>query len=199
MSSAAASGCGVARLSHVATAFRSVECVVEYRPAETVDGSSRTDERFIRLSFVEDDPARSPNGHPHTMRRHSTLLAVALLVVLALAGCGSDDQPAVCDSLDSVRASADDVMDANVSENGMSQVSAGLTALKQNLQQLGSEAKTQFESQITAVRAAADQLSTSVSAAKADPTSATLDVVRDAMTSLGDAVNSLGDAMADTC
>jgi hypothetical protein len=49
------------------------------------------------------------------------------------------------------------------------------------------------------VRTAADQLSTSVSAAKADPTSATFDVVRDAMTSLDDAVDSLGEAMADTC
>jgi hypothetical protein len=133
------------------------------------------------------------------MRRHSILSAVALLVVLALAGCGSGDQPAVCDSLDAVRASADDVKDANVSENGMSQVRASLTALQQNLQQLGTEARTQFESQIAAVRAAADQLSTSVSAAKADPTTATLDVVRDAMTSLGAAVDSLGDAMADTC
>jgi hypothetical protein len=132
------------------------------------------------------------------MRRQSILSAVALLVAVALAGCGSD-QPAVCDSLDAVRASADDVRDANVSENGLSQVRAGLTALNQNLQQLGTEARTQFESEITAVRTAADQLSTSVSAAKADPTSATLDVVRDAMTSLAEAVNSLGDAMADTC
>jgi hypothetical protein len=132
------------------------------------------------------------------MRRHTTLSAAALLVVLALAGC-SDDQPAVCDSLDAVRASVDDVMDANVSENGLSQVSTSLSALKQSLQQLGTEARTQFESQITSVRTAADQLSTSVSAAKADPTAATLGVVRDAMTSLGEAVNSLGTAMADTC
>ena len=133
------------------------------------------------------------------MRRLSILSVPALLVVLALAGCGADDKPAVCDSLDAVRASADDVRDANVSENGLSHVSSNLSQLKQNLQQLGTEARTQFEAQITAVRAAADQLTTSVSAARSDPTPATLGVVRDAMAGLGTAVGSLGDAMDDTC
>jgi len=120
-------------------------------------------------------------------------------VVLALAGCADDDQPAVCDSLDAVRTSAEHVNDANVSENGLSQVRTSLDQLKLDLQQLGTDAKTQFEAQVTAAKAAADQLSASVSAAKADPTTTTLAVVRDAMTGLGTAVNNLGTAMADTC
>jgi hypothetical protein len=133
------------------------------------------------------------------MRRHATRSAAALLVVLALAGCADDNQPAVCDSLDSVRNSADHVRDANVSENGLTQVRANLDQLKLDLQKLGTEAKTQFEPQVTAVKTAADQLSTSVSAAKSDPTAATLAVVSDAIDSLNSAVNNLGDAMADTC
>jgi uncharacterized alpha-E superfamily protein len=133
------------------------------------------------------------------MRRHSILSVPALMVVLALSGCADEEKPAVCDSLDAVRTSASNVREANVSENGLSHVSSSLGQLRQSLQQLGTEARTQFDMQITAVRTAADQLSSSVTAAKADPNAATLGVVRDALAGLGNAVTSLGTAMADTC
>jgi len=133
------------------------------------------------------------------MRRHSIWAVTAVLATTLLGGCGGAEKPAVCDSLDAVRASVDHVRDANVSENGMSQLRTDLTRLKTDLNQLANDAKAQFKPEVDKVRSAADELSSAVKSAKADPTSTTFASVRTAVEGLGDAVRNMDTALSDTC
>jgi hypothetical protein len=103
------------------------------------------------------------------MRPISRLLA-AVAVVLLLGGCADDqDRPAVCDDYDSVQASADDLRNANVSENGLSQVRTDVEELRHDLVQFVDSARTE------------------------------LAAVGDAAAWLRETVHRLGTAMADTC
>jgi len=139
-------------------------------------------------------------AHARGMKSSSTLAVTAVTVTMLLGGCGgSGDQPAVCDSLDAVQASVDHMNVANYSENGMSQMRSDLEGLKLNLQQLTDDAQAQVQPQVQAIRASADQVSASVSAAKANPTETTLDGVRGAMAALSDALRGARTAVSGTC
>jgi Tfp pilus assembly protein PilE len=133
------------------------------------------------------------------MRKLSSLLAVvAIAGVLGAAACSSD-QPAVCDSLAAVQNTADHIRNANVSENGVTQLQTDLEQLRPQLQQLYSDAQAQFATELDAVRAATNQFSASVAAARATPDAATLAAVRTSMTAVQQSVQALGGAMSGTC
>jgi hypothetical protein len=136
------------------------------------------------------------------MRCHAIRAVTAATAITALlggCGAGGGDRPAVCDSLSAVQASVDDLRNANVSENGLSQLRSDLGQLKVNLDQLSQDARAQLQPQIDGVRAAAGQLSSSVTAAKSDPSAATFAGVRTAVAGVADSVQGLGAAMSGTC
>ena len=117
-----------------------------------------------------------------------------------LGGCAnSEGSAAVCDSYDAVQASADDLRNANISENGLSQVRTDLQALRKNLEVLLDDARELYATQVDTVQLAAEQLATTVAAAKAEPGPMTLSAVGDAAAWLRETVHRLGTAMADTC
>ena len=126
---------------------------------------------------------------------------VTVVAALAfLGGCADEgDQPAVCDSYDAVQASADDLRNANISENGLSQVRTDLQDLRRNLEVLLDDARELYQREVDTIQAAAEQLATTVSAAKAEPGPMTLSAVGDAAAWLRETVHRLGTAMADTC
>jgi len=121
-----------------------------------------------------------------------------MLGTLGIAGC-STNQPPVCDSLAAVQNSVEQIRNANVGENGLSQLRTDLHQLKVNLQQLYTDAKTQFGSDVEALKAAVNQFSASLATARATPDATNLAAVRTAVTTLGDSVRHLGDAMSGTC
>jgi hypothetical protein len=121
------------------------------------------------------------------------------VIAMFVRGCGDSDRPAVCDNLDAVRASVDDLRHANISENGLSQVRSDLQRLRQEIDRFAEAVRAQLEPPISAVRAAAEQLSSSVTAAKADPTAGTLVAVGGHVADLGDAVRGLAAAMSEAC
>jgi chromosome segregation ATPase len=127
-----------------------------------------------------------------------TWIAITAAFALLVGGCSTDQAP-VCDSLAAVQTSVDHVGDANVSENGLTQLKTDLNQLKSELQSLRSDAQAQFSSQIEAVRTAANQLSASIAAARATPEVTTLAAVRTSMSGLQSNVRQLADAMAETC
>src|SRR5690242_4493517 len=133
------------------------------------------------------------------MRRTTAILAAAVLGALPVAGCGSESQPAVCDSLAAAQLSAQHVRETNVAENGLSQLRTNLQQLRDDVQQLIAEAKSQWATQADAIRSALDQVSASVQTAKAAPNATNFSAVRATLTTLDDSVRSLGDAMRDTC
>jgi hypothetical protein len=134
------------------------------------------------------------------MRPISRLLA-AVAVALLLGGCAEEqqDRPAVCDSYDSVQASADDLRNATISENGLSQVRTDLEELRHALVQLVDDARAQYATEVDTIEKAAADLRTAVTAARADPGPMTLSAVGDAAAWLRETVHRLGTAMADTC
>ncbi|MEV4641449.1 hypothetical protein AB0J80_29305 [Actinoplanes sp. NPDC049548] len=126
------------------------------------------------------------------------VILVVTAALLGTGGCGSD-QPPVCDSLDAVQTTMDHVRDANVSENGLTQLETGLQQLRTDLQQLAADAKAQFAPEIDMVKNAANQFRVSVDDARAAPDAKTLAAVQATRTTLRSSVQNLGDAMSGTC
>ena len=124
--------------------------------------------------------------------------AAVTLALLGAGGCGTG-QPAVCDSLAAVQKSLDHVRDANVSENGVTQLRADLAELRVNLQQLYADGQAQFGAEVQAVKTAVNEFTSSLSAARATPDGKTLDAVRTARAGLQTSVQSLGKAVSGTC
>jgi hypothetical protein len=126
-------------------------------------------------------------------------MTVVAAVVL-FGGCTDDEnRPAVCDSYDTVQASADDLRNANIGENGLTLVRTDLQDLRQSLEQLLDDARALYQPQVDAITVAVEQLATTVTAARAEPTAMTLLAVGDAAAWLRETVHRLGTAMADTC
>jgi len=117
-----------------------------------------------------------------------------------LGGCADGEHSAaVCDSYDAVQASADDLRNANISENGLSQVRTDLQELRRNLEVLLDDARELYATQVDTIQLAAQQLADTVAAARAEPGPMTLSAVGDAAAWLRETVHRLGTAMADTC
>ena len=105
----------------------------------------------------------------------------------------------MCEGVQALEKSVNNLRTVNVSENGLSEFSSGLSQVKNDLDQVTSSAKTEYQPQLASVNAAVDDLSSSISAAKADPTGPTLRTVGVAVTAVGNAVTGLRQAVNDTC
>ena len=123
---------------------------------------------------------------------------IAAMLGTTLAGCASEPAP-VCASLASVQHSIAQLRNANVAENGLSQLKTDLQQLRVYLDELTTQASSQFATEVQAVQAAVTHFRASVSTARADPTAVNLAAVREAFTAVPPAVNNLGKALAGTC
>jgi hypothetical protein len=126
------------------------------------------------------------------------IAAVTAAVTLGVSGCGTD-QPPVCDSLAAAQTTMNHVRNANVAENGLAPLKSHLQQLKVDVGLLLNDAATQFATEAETVRAAADQVSTSVATAQESPDVAHLNDVRTTLGVLRTSLQSLGDAMSGTC
>lgn len=134
------------------------------------------------------------------MRGVRRLGAVAICLVAVGSGLGAcSDQPAVCDDVDALKSSMENIRDAQLGENGLDTVTTQLALMKNSLLAIRGTASSQYPTQVAAVRSAADNLTTAVSAAKADPTASSIAAVAGDISALGSAVNDLGTALKDTC
>jgi hypothetical protein len=130
------------------------------------------------------------------MTRWIALAAMTGLLTV-VAACGSEAP--VCDSVAAVRTSVDQVRNANVSENGLTQLRADLGELRTNLQQMYADAQAQFATEVAAVKGSADAFAASLTTARAAPDVKNLASVRTAIGGLRTTVQNLTDAMASTC
>lgn len=131
-------------------------------------------------------------------RRSAATLCCLLAVGAGVTACGQE-QAAVCDEVDALRTSVDNLTKANVGENGLSVISTELENVRSELRQLGQDASAQYSEQISAVRARAADLRSSVATASTDPSADSLSAVADNARAVGAAVQDLGDAVAGTC
>jgi hypothetical protein len=133
----------------------------------------------------------------HAARSLSTLLAV-VLAASGLAACGSD-KPAVCDDVDTLQSSVDNLKDIQVSENGVNELSTQLTQIKQDLKQLGTDAKAEFGDDVSKVETAMTSLQSSVAAAKSERTASSLSAVGTAIEGVTSSMSAMQDAVSGTC
>jgi hypothetical protein len=131
------------------------------------------------------------------MNRRVALTLVTVLLGAGLAGCS--DQPAVCDSVDALQASVDNLRDINVSANGMGAISDSLATIKRDLNQVKTDAEAEYATQVDAVDAAVSELTSGVTAAQQDPSASNLGVVGQAVSGAVDSVAALADDVSSTC
>ena len=105
-------------------------------------------------------------------RRRVTGLGIAVVCAGALAagGCGGDDTPAACSSLEDVSADVDELqsLDLSAGEGAIADVEASLETIRADLQTAASEAEAELSEPIGALQSSLDGLSTEFDAAKAD-------------------------------
>jgi hypothetical protein len=141
----------------------------------------------------------------HTVRKiPRALLVVSVLLGVLLVGCGGgnggSDQPAVCDSVDSLKTSVDNVKDTDVRSSGaFRDLESGLTGIRSELTDVKSDAKSEFSSQIDAAEKSYGALKTSVEDAKANMSAATLAAAGSALSVFRTDVGTLTQDIDSTC
>jgi hypothetical protein len=119
------------------------------------------------------------------------------LVGLGVGACGG--QPAVCDDVQSLQTSWQDIKRAKPGEGGLSTITTELDTMQTTVKQLGADASSQYSSQVKAVRASTATLGSSVESATSNPTSASIAQVANDVRAVGQAIEDLGTALSNTC
>lgn len=130
-------------------------------------------------------------------RRTTAALSCLLALAAGLTACG--DSPAVCDDVDALRASVDNLQSANLGENGLDAITTELQTMRSELDQLSEDAQDEYAEQISQVRSRATELREGVETTAEAPSAAGLADVRGDLGALGTAVQELGSAVADSC
>jgi hypothetical protein len=126
------------------------------------------------------------------------LPAGTLLLAATLTGCSEDD-PAICSSVDALRSSIGDVKDVSVDQDSLATLQDDFTQVQTDLKQVKSDAADEYATEIAAVEQAASSVSSSLDAAVATPSPETLLAVGTAVQALGAALTSLDNAVESTC
>jgi hypothetical protein len=135
------------------------------------------------------------------MRTTRLLASVAAMFLLAggLAGCGSNDKPAICSSVDTLKESVQNLKDVQIGAGTLATVQSDVSTIKKDLTQVKADAKSQYGAQVNKVQASASTLSTSVQAAKAGPSITTFAAIGTSASTLAADVKTLADDVSSTC
>jgi hypothetical protein len=138
------------------------------------------------------DPC-SPSRHAHRFA------AIAGTLALSLVAACSDDQASLCDARDDLRSSVEDLRDVDVAADGTDALTDALADVDEALDRVADEAEADRENEVNAVRAAFDQLSTTVTAIAEEPSPESVGAVGDALEDLAASVSSLVDEISSGC
>jgi len=154
---------------------------------------------------VSSTPTTTPTGAAVPQKEKRMKPAIALTSVFlavsvgSLAAC-SEDKPAVCTSVDDLKASVEDVKDIDVQDSSaLTDLKSGLTAIQGDLDAVKADAKSEFSSQLDAVETSYTAVQTGVEAATADPTAATLSTAASALSTFSTDVQTLISDVQSTC
>ncbi len=103
-------------------------------------------------------------------RRTAVAVAVLCALVLPAAGCGGDDKPAVCSSLEQLSSDIDALKstDLKAGEGAIADVEESLDAITTDLQSVKSDAEAELSEPIGALQTSVQGFSTEFDTAKAD-------------------------------
>lgn len=108
-------------------------------------------------------------------------------------------KPAVCATVNDLKASLADLKNVNIRQNGTSAVSDQLTKIQQELQKLKTDAHGQYATQIDALTTALSGLSASISAAGSHLDTTTLTALASSVASVVSAGTNLVTTVSNTC
>jgi hypothetical protein len=132
-------------------------------------------------------------------RARRTAASILCLVSLSWGATACSGQSAVCDDIDSINASVQNLKEARIGENGLTVVQTELPKIQSDLTQLRADASTQYSSEINLVESHARALRSSVASASADPSMGAFAKVADGIQAVRSATRDLGDAVAGSC
>lgn len=132
-----------------------------------------------------------------TRTRNAAATLCLLVVASGLAGCSG--KSAVCDDVDAIKASMNNIRHAKVGENALSVISTEVTQMKSEVKKLANDAQSQYSTEIANLKTQAAAFKTSLDAAKAQPSAATLADVGAGVQKVGSAVDALVKAASNTC
>jgi hypothetical protein len=133
-------------------------------------------------------------------RAHAGLLVSGLLMtVLTLTGCGGEDKPAVCSDVDALGTSISALTDVKLEQGALPTLQSKFSQVQDDAAQLKTDATTEFGSEIDAVDSAAASVKSSLEAAAADTSAATVTAVGVALQTLTSALSDLQNAVESTC
>jgi hypothetical protein len=134
-------------------------------------------------------------------RFHLPSAATLVVLVATLAGCGAgeDDTPALCSSVDALRSSAEAVTDVQVQRGALATLQEALGKVRSDLSTVVEDATSEYADEVDAVQKAMSDLGSSVDAAVAAPTAATVAEVRAASKAVGTSLTALVDSVESTC
>ena len=122
-----------------------------------------------------------------------------LILALPLAAC-SEDEPAVCGSVDDLKASVDDVKEIDVTaSDDLTDLQSALTAVENDFAEVKADAKSEFAAPVDAVQTSLTALKTSVQQAQSAPAADTLAAAASALSAFGTEVQTLIDDVQSTC
>jgi hypothetical protein len=140
-------------------------------------------------------------------KRLCRLLVPCLAIGLALAACGSDDDPSAatttapaddaCADAEDLRTSIAGLQDVDISEEGTNGLEAAVSAVQADLTALGESASAELEPEVDAVRGSLQELETAVTNLGSEGASQVLEAVAAVATSSSELLAALGDGACD--
>jgi uncharacterized protein YoxC len=133
------------------------------------------------------------------MAKGRALAVVPVAIGVLTVGCSSSGTPPVCSSVDDLKASVSDVSDVQSGENGLNMLESNLAAVKDDLNQVLADAKSQYSTQVAQVRSDMTSLQSAVDAAQRTRSATDIDGAVTAAKTLSTSVKGLADDVQSTC
>ena len=124
--------------------------------------------------------------------------SVAVVVAVALAGCGGSSKPAYCSDRTDLQNSVKDLPSVT-SSNGVSGLTSQITTIKSDATAVVNSAKGDFPTETSAVKSSVDTLETAVKALPSSPSSTQIAAVAADAASVVSSVKSFTDASKSKC
>jgi hypothetical protein len=136
-------------------------------------------------------------SHGRTWWLRLAIALVAIVGLLALAGCGSS-KPAYCSSRSNLENSVKGLTNLNVS-SGLSGLQAQLQKIESDAKALVSSAKSDFPSQTSAITSSIDSLSSALKSIPSSPSAAQIATIASNAATVVNSVKSFTDATSSKC
>lgn len=130
--------------------------------------------------------------------KHVTVVGT-MVVAFVIAGCGTDEPPAVCSSVDALQASVEDVTSVDIAEGALAELRDNLAQVQSDLGTVRDDAADAYHDEVDSVEQAAAFVGTSVETGITSPSPDALTEIGTGVEALGSSLSVLKDAVAGSC